>query len=243
MLSLVVLMVFSVTSIFTAGAETVAASNNNQNQALAHDTRVLRHNIRVILADPRFNYPDHWGPLKKLWLTIREWLAKLKLSKKPVDNLILQKVLRWVGLGCLAVLPVVLIYFLPKMFVHSGGVKSLPNKKFTKKVRSEDLKIQAGILAEKGQFREAVRLLYLAGLEHLKMNGILPDGIRLTDKANLNIISRTFGPENSGYQAFRELVLVFQEKWYGLRSCQAEDYYRLIEYLKIMEANMGKPHV
>lgn len=237
-----VLMVLPALTVAAPSAEAVLIGDGNRTQAVAHDTGVLRHDIRVILADPRFSYPDHWGWLKKLWHNIRDWLAKLKPPKKSVDNLFLKKVLRWAGLVCLALLPLVLIYVLPKMFVRSGGVKSLSDKKIVRTVRSEDLKAQAGILAEKGQFREAIRLLYLAGLEHLKINGILPNGIRLTDKANLNIMSRTFGPENPGYQAFRELVLMFQEKWYGLRSCQAEDYYRLIEYLKIMEANMGKPH-
>jgi hypothetical protein len=221
------------------------ANNYHQAQAIPNETRILRHNIRAILVDPRFNYPDRLGWLKKLWHTFHGWLVKLKLSKKPVDKGFWQKMLQWAGLACLAVLPFFLFYFLPKMFLRSGSVKraSATLTRTASVIVFKDLKDQAGIGAEKGQFREAIRLLYLAGLEYLKTNGILPDGIRLTDKANLTIISRTFGLEHPGYQAFRELVVVFQEKWYGLRNCQAEDYDQILEDLKIMEATMGKSHV
>jgi hypothetical protein len=210
----------------------------------AGDIRVLRRDIRVILADPRFHYPDHWSWLRKSWHKLLQWLTKFKPKQFKV-NLHLKKVLQWLGFICLVLLPLLLIYILPKMFIRTGAIKALTKGKSVSAAGSGsvDLKMQAGLLAEKGQFREAIRLLYLAGLEHLKKNGILPEGLRLTDKAALNIVSRTFGPANPGCQAFKELLLVFQEKWYGLRSCEAQDYYRLSGYLKMIETALGKPHV
>jgi hypothetical protein len=231
----------------SAKAATTAflANNNYQSATLTHETQILRHNIRVILEDSRFNYPDRLGWLKKLWHTIHQWLVRLKFPKKSIAKGFWQKVLQWVGLACLVVLPFILVYILPKMFVSSGSVKGA-RATLTRTalvIGFKDLQEQAEISAEKGEFREAIRLLYLASLEYLKTNGILPDGIRLTDKANLNIINCAFGPEHPGYRAFKALVVVFQEKWYGLRNCQAEDYDHLIEHLKIMEATMGKSHV
>jgi hypothetical protein len=219
------------------------ASNNSQVLVPEHTTQVLQHDIREILADSRFNYPDHWSWLKKIWHTIFKWLAKLKLPKQTGENLVLKKILQWAGIVCLAVLPFLLLYFLPKLFVRSARLKSLTTNKPSLSVQPGELKHQAEILAERGQYREAIRLRYLISLELLKTNGILPDGIRLTDKANLTIMGRAFGQSHPGYQAFRQLVLIFQEKWYGLRSCGPEDYHQLMGYLKIMEDNMGKPHV
>ena len=243
MLWALVLMVFPAFVVSAAAAGTTLNNSDNRVRTAPPNIPVLRRNIREILKDPRFNYPDRWKGLQRFWQNIRNWLAKLDSSKRSGEQMPWNKALRWIGLAALAVLPLVLIYLLPKLFARSGRVKSLSPKTAVPVVRSEDLKVQARIMADKGQFREAIRLLYLAGLEDLKTNGILPDGVRLTDKTNLNIVNRTFGSDHPCSQAFRELMLVFEEKWYGLRSCQTEDYDRLTGYLKILEANTGKPHV
>jgi hypothetical protein len=227
----------------TAGTATCFAGNSSPTLVTEHPTRVLQHDIREIVADSRFNYPDYWGWVKKIGQTISKWLAKLKLPKQAGDNRFFKKILHWAGVVSLMVLPLILLYFLPKLFVRSARVKSVMVHNPTLAVHPGVLKSQAGVLAERGQYREAIRLLYLSSLELLKVNGILPDGIRLSDKTNLTILYRAFGLNHPGYQAFKQLVLIFQEKWYGLRNCGLEDYHQLIGYLKIMEDSMGKPHV
>ncbi len=234
---------------FTAQAaqnEAVFIQKNNPGQIFSDKTKILRHNIRMILKDRRFDYPDRFRQLKGLWRQIAGWLAKIKSQKRTVDSRIWQKIFRGFGLASLLLLPFLLLYYLPKMFVHSRKVKNFKEAGHPRaNVDSpDDLKYQAQRLAEKGQLREAIRLLYLTGLELLQKNRILPDSsLRLSDKTNLQIILHAFGPNHPGYHAFSELVLVFQEKWFGLRSCQIEDYHRLIEDLKIIETTMGNPHV
>jgi hypothetical protein len=240
---LAIWVIFTGTIVPSVGTANSFAGNSSQTVMMEQATRVLQHDIREILADSRFNYPDHWSWFKKIWQTIIGWLTKLHVPKQAGDNQILKRILQWAGIVCLAGLPFILLYFLPKLLVRSGRVKSLSANKPVLVVHPGELKHQAAIFAEKGQYREAIRQLYLTSLEHLKTNGILPDGIRLTDKANLTIMGRAFGLNHPGYQAFKQVVLIFQEKWYGLRNCGPADYHQLIEYVKIMEDNIGKPHV
>ncbi len=248
LIGLIVVFLFGML-IFTARAaqqENASVDKSNRKQILSYQIRDLRHNIRVIIRDKHFDYPDRFRSLKGLWRQIADWIGKTKLTKRKIDDRFWPKIFRGLGLASLIALPFLLVYFIPEMFVHSGALKrsgEIDHQKSTGKF-AHDLKYQAQVLAEKGQLKEAVRLLYLTGLEFLQRNRILPDSsLRLSDKTNLQIACRLFGPNHPGYRAFSELVLVFQEKWFGLRNCQIEDYHRLIEDLKIIESTMGNPHV
>lgn len=233
--------------IFTAQAvQQETASIDKRDQTLSYQIRDLRYNIRVIIRDKHFDYPDRFRSLKGLWRQIADWISKNKSAKRKTDERFWPKIFRVLGLASLITLPFLLVYIIPKMFIHSGTLKrsgEIDHQRSTGK-SANDLKYQAQVLAEKGQLKEAVRLLYLTGLEFLQRNRILPDSsLRLSDKTNLQIACRLFGPNHPGYRAFSELVLVFQEKWFGLRTCRIEEYYRLIGDLKIIESTMGNPHV
>jgi hypothetical protein len=241
-LTLAALILIPVFTIKVAAKE-VVSTNKNYDKISSVPTGVLRHNIRMILRDRRFDYPDHLKGLKRLWRRVLGWFAKMKSAKKAPVHWIWQRVLPWLGFAGLIAFIFLLVYSLPKMFAYSGKVKSIDETHPSAAASPLNLQFQAGILAEQGQYREAIRLLYLTGLDFLQKKRFLPErSLHLSDKANLQIIRNQFGSMHPGYGAFRELVLVFQEKWYGLHNCQREDYYRLIENLKIMEATMGNSH-
>jgi hypothetical protein len=226
--------------------ETVSIQKNNPEEVFSNQTKIMRSNIRMILKDRRFDYPDHFRSIKKLWRRIAGWFVNVKSVRKTLDHQLWSQIFRALGLASLLFLPFLLIYYLPKIFIRSGMIKTYTGTDHHKNIAksADDLKNQAKILAEKGQIREAIRLLYLTGLEILQKNRILPDSsLRLSDKTNLQIIKHVYGPNHPAYHAFFELVSIFQEKWFGLRGCRIEDYYCLVEELKIIETTMGNSHV
>jgi hypothetical protein len=218
---------------------------NNQNGVGASDqpSRILRHDIREILADSRFAEPERLSWLRKFWSFLTAWLKKLSRPKQSVPNHFFPKILQWLGWAGLAVFGIILPYILAKLFISAKRIKPPVTGRAASTLLPVNLKNQASMLAAKGEFREAIRFLYLAGLEQLKLAGLLPGGISLSDHTNLKQIGCTLGSNHPGYLAFKELVQVFQEKWYGLRSCESMDYCRVTEYLKTIEENMGKSHV
>jgi hypothetical protein len=229
-----------------AGAETGTGKlpiNYQSGFGTYQPSRILRHDIRVILADSRFAEPERLSWLQKSWSFLTAWLKKLSRPKRSVPNRFLTKILQWIGWAGLAIFGILLPYFLSKLFISARRIKYPAPRRASSALLPVVLKSQAGMHAAKGEFREAIRLLYLAGLEQLKLSGLLPGGISLSDNTNLRQIVRTLGPNHPGYLAFKELVQVFQEKWYGLRSCEPMDYSRVTEYLKTIEENMGKSHV
>jgi hypothetical protein len=228
-----------------SGMGTGKLSISSQNGAGASDQPgwILRHDIRVILTDSRFAEPERLRWLRNFWHFVTDWLKKLSRPKRSVPNRFLPKILQWLGWAGLAVFVILLPYFLSKLFISARRIKYPVPRRDSPAPLPVDLKSQAGMLAAKGEFREAIRLLFLAGLEQLKLSGLLQGGISLSDNTNLRQIGRTLGSNHPGYLAFKELVQVFQEKWYGLRSCEPMDYCRVTEYLKTIEENMGKSHV
>ena len=112
------LMVLTVVPSFIVGAfEGVPASTQkyHHQQIGSSQTRILRRNIRVILKDHRFDYPDHLKRLKEIWRHVLNWLAKRRAAKKTIAGPFWDQALRYLGYAALLALPFLLIYFLPKI--------------------------------------------------------------------------------------------------------------------------------
>ncbi len=196
------------------------------------DAQKLRPEIRAILKDPRFIYHDSFGWLKSLINKISRPFRfkplpqtasfKFKGSKFLVTGL---KVL---GILVLILLPLLIAYLGNRFMLRDWRPKTKQNQVTGERLNSGSLKRTASSMAKAGQYREAIRYLYLAGLEKLKEEDLLSQGVKYSDKENLKNLRAILGEEDLGYIAFHGLTGVFQEKWYGLKECGLSDY-RLAE--------------
>lgn len=245
-LGLIILILLGFSGVCLAEKDQTAIANGEVSN--------LRQQIAQILQDSKFNYTDYfsWFPqlLKKVSDWVQKWTQKLSDAvkkwfpkKKPVQDQLFSKVLKWIGLVALCILPFILIYFLPKLFQRTIVLKEKTLPKTELAIHPFSLSEQANRMAENGDYREAIRYLYLANLEYLQKKGLLSDGIRLTDKANLNLLRRKLGNDHLGLQSFSKLTLVFQEKWYGLKECRRSDYDLAVNYLDSIYKLIGKSDV
>jgi hypothetical protein len=85
-----------------------------------------------------------------------------------------------------------------------------------------DLRREAEELAERGEFREAVRSFYLALTRSLQLAGLLP---RTTSQTNWEGVQHL--RDHAGLLAIvQPFTEVFDAKWYGQRPASAEDVDR-----------------
>ena len=155
----------------------------------------------------------------------------------------LDSFLLWAGVILLFILPFFLVYYLSGFFQGEIALKRSPDNSSTKILSPDELKEKAAFHAQKSEYREAIRFLYLAGLEHLKNIGALPEGTSLSDNENIRSLQKILDKSNEGFIAFLRLVLLFQEKWYGLKNCDADDYMRAQDLMKTIWRLEVKSHV
>jgi hypothetical protein len=79
-------------------------------------------------------------------------------------------------------------------------------------------------LAQEGHFLEAVRLLYLAVLAHLHRANLIRYERTLTNGEYVAQLRHAPVGLTALHEPFRQLVLLFDEKWYGERACARDDY-------------------
>lgn len=200
----------------------------------------LRAEIREIMTAPEFNYEAWWW---QDWLgKIRDFLKQLFPGAGLTEELLelpLEALLKWIGLLLLPFLPFLLLY-LGKNFFIGDIRKKREGKAARAKDTWQELKRKAGEAAGGGDFLFALRFLYLAALEFFRARQLLTSGKSGTDRVHLKELALSLGERNLSYLAFQQLVGLFQEKWYGLRECQAGDYHRAEELLAaIGEGNRG----
>ncbi len=203
-----------------------AATTINSNEVLS-----LQQEIRSVLQDQRFDYPDHLAWWRWLKLKIDNFFNKFHVKQDHnYDYRWLNDLLKYLGL----ILLILSLIFLPK-YLFSRSEKAF-KKKHPQKINSLqpelllDEKAYAIQLAAAGDYREAIRHLYLANLTHLKKNGLLPEGVKLSDQENLKTLKKKLNLEDPVYLAFNQLINLFQAKWYGLKDCQVTDYTLALEF-------------
>jgi hypothetical protein len=202
------------------------------------ETLKLRRSIKTILKDPHFNYRDNLSWLK--WVLKKAGqLFKSRPRKDAALNLQGKGwwlVLKILGIVGLVLIPLLFVYLANHFLQPDWRLKKQKEGGVNPETNSTELERTAFSMAKAGQFRDAVRFLYLAGLEKLKEENLLPQAVKFSDKENLRSLRRRLGESNSGYVAFADLTGIFQEKWYGLRDCQALDYQLAQTKLKIIHA-------
>lgn len=219
----------------------------------------LKQQIRQIITDRRFSYPDPLGWWAKIWDKIFgpfwdkigkkvadlfhkliKWLMKFKNPSLSRSKDPLSRIVEYIGFACLILLPFLLVYYLPRMFRKEHHPKAVRTETELVSPKPFRLLEQAALLSARGELREAIRTLYLAVLEDYKIRGVLPNGKVLSDKENLMLLRRYYGSDHPAYRAFDQIIRIFREKWYGLRNCQPLDYDNALRLSKTIMENAGK---
>lgn len=202
----------------------------------------MRHSIRVVLKDQRFQYHDYLGWLKWLFQKYQQYFTHPPYPIKPVKfGKLFYTVLKWIGVTIFITIPFILIYFIRRFFEPNVTLKERTHLLNSSHPLSlADYQKSALQAAQQFNYRLSVRFLYLAGLERLNEVNILPQSVPYSDKENIKSLRKTLGVDHPGYLGFVKLVVLFQEKWYGLKLCSEGDFTLAKGYLESIISNTGK---
>jgi hypothetical protein len=181
--------------------------------------------LATILTQPEFQ----WTPAEPNWLeTLRDrflsWLARLLSRLLSGTGLatggdLLGSALAW--LAALAVIAV-LVYMLRGLFLNFAPEISLPDEtgRGDEGLTAEAAGQRAQTLSAGGDYRSAVRYLYLSALLHLEEASLLRYDRSLTNREYLRSLSGR--PELA--ERLQGVVEVFDRVWYGFDSLDSAAY-------------------
>ncbi len=184
--------------------------------------------LDAILARAEFAWPvEQPSPLAELWdrLTagFRRWLARLL----PAGGALTLQT-RWLGYAftavCLLALALVLAYMLRGLardVVDEAELHTAAGAD-EESLTAERALQQARQHSTQGDYRTAVRYLYLSSLLLLIERGLLLPDRSLTNREHLRRVADR--PELA--RPLREVVEVFDRVWYGYQPLDAADYQR-----------------
>jgi len=95
---------------------------------------------------------------------------------------------------------------------------------------TEQLRTQASICAENGEYREAIRYLYLSLLLFLDKKMLIRYRLSKTNREYL----QEFQKNEKEIESFYRLVSFFEGKWYGMEPCSSIDYRQFQAMYMIM---------
>ena len=182
--------------------------------------------LRTILARPEFT------PQLSLWERIQQWLGDL-LQKlfpnlgeitSPVPGRV-GEVLVWLLAGAGGLLIVFLLSYwlagLLRSFVADAEARRRAESGETEPLTTHSARQQATDLALAGNYRQAVRLLYLSLLLQMEERGFLRYDRSLTNREVVAQVTPAAPAVGAGLQP---VVQTFDAVWYGLREPDSETY-------------------
>jgi hypothetical protein len=211
--------------ILTIGIQAASVPARGAPSHPSGDTVRVRHDLKLILTDSRFNYPDHFGGLRRLVRRLQQWWVQQLRPRRPGTAGWLDRSLETFGLALVIGSPLLILVLMRRFFLRESQIK------LAAAARQDELPATwqrvletAGQSADRGDFRDAIRQFYLAALLRLRSTGSLPEGVRYSDKENLRTLGKKVGFDSPVYHCFAAMVRLFREKWYGFTGCDASDY-------------------
>jgi hypothetical protein len=204
-----------------------------ENDATAARLAVLRE----VFAGSAFQSGDSWWDAFLRWLA--EWIARILPAPAPASGTAqpptaLGDFVAWLlgGLGALALL-LLLVYwlrglirsFVPDAAAAGEAGSDLPQTPAAAR------RLAAGA-ADAGDYRGAVRNLYLAALLTLEQHGLVPADRSLTNRELLAKADRT----GDLRPHLEPVVAVFDDVWYGVHEPDANTYTAYTQAIDRLEA-------
>lgn len=205
-----------------------AQAESNSNQVTTASQLQMQTDINEILKDPKFNYPDHFRWLKNIWRKVTTLIKRyqpkfpdLKLNNAaPIINKFV--------IGLVIILPIIIIYFLSKLW-SKEKTAATPSEIQQLPASYQQMIAQATEFQKSGLYLESVRHFYLTVLYFLKEKNLIPNKIFTSDNETRKYLQKTIGASHPVFISFCKLLYLFQEKWYGLKSCMIADSIRASE--------------
>jgi hypothetical protein len=179
--------------------------------------------LRQILARPEFQWRETQQPswLADLLNRFLKWLSSLlgqSVSLSAPDN----RTLQFFGIIAALFIGLILIYILRNLFIDLSADSNLnlENGAKDEPLSAEMALERAGGLSNQGDYRSAVRYLYLSALLLLDERGLLYYDRTRTNREYLRDL-------NSRPQIailLRAIIDVFDKVWYGFQPLDAETY-------------------
>ncbi len=208
------------------------------------DTAARLDALARVLAGPQFNAGESW--FDAFWRWLSEWWERLfpERQSSPAATAAEQRAgdLIWSGIGVVGVIALVLLlaYWL-RGFLGSfiggaefpagdAGADDLPQT-------PAEARRRAAGLAAGGDFRNAVRNLYLSALLTLEQNGLVPADRSLTNREMLGRVPADH-PVRSHLQP---VVETFDDVWYGVHEPDDRTYRAYTHSIDELETLAARP--
>lgn len=201
----------------------------------------LRGEIRSILDDPRFQQTDYSKSIKQFVQKISSFFQFFQSKDKPKFSLDLDTILKKISFGLTLFLPFLLVYWLSRFGSRNFTLRR-PTPERIKSTNRHDSLEKARNLAEEGEYREAVRYLYLETLSLLRDEKLISEELQQSDYDHLRALRHKLGGSHPLCHTFQILLQLFQEKWYGMRPCTQENYLRAYDLFCAIVQNSGGYH-
>ncbi len=179
--------------------------------------------LNVILSRPEFqwleqapNPVDNW--FQKLWDRFNEWLNKILGDRQitiPVDTMA-------ISVFAFIFLAVILIYVFRTLFVDFMSEARMNSEEDgeSEPLTSEAAFEKAQALSRGGDYRSAVRYLYLSSLLLMDERGVLRYDRSKTNREYLRSVANS--PELA--KPLEEVIEVFDNVWYGYHPLEEESF-------------------
>ncbi len=187
-----------------------------------------------ILSQPQFDYtPEEPNFLQRIWQNIRQSIEDFFLRLFPDDANVRLPIGNLVVILATVLVAIVLAYALRGLIGDITADAALSaEEELGGEPLTADLALQkAQELSTGGDYRTAVRYLYLSSLLLLEERGLLRYDRSLTNREYLRSVANR--PELAA--TLREVIDVFDRVWYGFQTLTASEYdayARRVETLK-----------
>lgn len=194
-----------------------------------------------ILARPEFQYETPASSAwETWWLNVQqrfwEWIARLLPAGNTVTGRLLNQILTFVGAVVLAVVLFLALRSLVADF--AAQARLAPAATPHDELLTADSALQrAQQLSGAGDYRTAVRYLYLSSLLLLEERGLLRYDRTLTNREYL----RTVAHRPELVAILREVVDVFDRVWYGYQPLDQADYGRYAARVEALRHQRQRP--
>lgn len=194
--------------------------------------------LETILADDAYQYNQEPSWLQQRWRALREWVNQNLLRYFPRLNDSALDVLEIVLLVAgVAVLGGVLFYVFRDLFTDFVASAALPPPEGDGAPLTAETALQrAHDFSGGGDYRTAVRYLYLSALLLLEERGLLRYDRSLTNREYLNSLAGR--PRLAA--ALGDVIEVFDRVWYGFHSLDAAEYEWYRERVDVLKQQGGR---